>query len=177
MTTDAASPAAELTIRPMVEGDLDAVLEMERTIYSQPWSLTIFCDELSQTGRVYAVALVDGCLVGFGGVMLVGEEAHVTTLAVEPAARRHRIGTRLMLHLVERMLEMGARHLTLEVRMSNRAAQRLYTRFGMAPVGVRKAYYVDEDALIMWATGVDSEEYQARLGEIRHRLQGGGGHG
>jgi [ribosomal protein S18]-alanine N-acetyltransferase len=163
--------AAELTIRPMDPRDLDAVLEMERAIYPQPWSRPIFDDELRQPGRVYVVALADGALVGYAGVMLVADDAHVTTLAVDPAARRDRIGTRLMLYLVERVLQMGARHLTLEVRMSNRAAQRLYSRFGMAPVGVRKAYYVDEDALIMWATDIDGDEYVLRIGEIRRRLE------
>ena len=171
VSTEAVVPAAALTIRPIVADDLDAVLEMERAIYPQPWSLPIFVDELRQPGRVYAVALVDGALVGYGGVMLVVDDAHVTTLAVDPAARRHRIGTRLMLHLVERVLEMGAQHLTLEVRMSNRGAQRLYSRFGMAPVGVRKAYYVDEDALIMWATDIDGDEYVERLDGIRRHLE------
>lgn len=171
VSADATLPAAELTIRPMVADDLDGVLEMERAIYPQPWSRPIFVDELRQPGRVYAVVLADRNLVGYGGVMLVGDDAHVTTLAVDPAARRYRIGTRLMLHLVERVLEMGARHLTLEVRMSNRGAQRLYSRFGMAPVGVRKAYYVDEDALIMWATDIDGEEYVQRLDGIRRHLE------
>ncbi len=171
VNAEPSSPPAALAIRPMVGDDLERVLEIEQTIYPQPWSLPIFIDELAQPGRVYAVALVDGALVGYGGVMLVVDDAHITTLAVDPSARRHRIGTRLMLHLVERALDMGARHLTLEVRMSNRSAQRLYSRFGMAPVGVRKAYYVDEDALIMWATDIDADDYVVRLDEIRRRLE------
>jgi ribosomal-protein-alanine N-acetyltransferase len=75
-----------------------------------------------------------------------------------------------MLRLVSAALEAGARSLTLEVRVSNAAAQALYRRFGMAPVGVRKAYYVDEDALIMWAHEIDSDEYAQRLDAIAAEL-------
>lgn len=104
--------------------------------------------------------------------MLIGEDAHVTTLAVEESERRLRLGTRLMLDLVECSLERGARHLTLEVRLSNTGAQRLYSRFGMAPVGVRKAYYRDEDALVMWATEIDGDDYADRLRRIKEALDG-----
>jgi ribosomal-protein-alanine N-acetyltransferase len=166
-----ASPAArQLTLRPMVDADVGAVAALEEAIYSQPWSAGVFTDELRQQGRAYVVAVVDRELVGYGGLMVVGDDAHVTTLAVDPAARRHRLGTRLMLTLVERGLALGGRHLTLEVRMSNKSAQRLYSRFGLAPVGVRKDYYRDEDALIMWATDIHEDEYQARLARIRELI-------
>ena len=77
------------------------------------------------------------------------------------------MATRLVLELVERSLDEGARHLTLEVRVSNHGAQRLYNRFGLAPVGVRKHYYRDEDALIMWVTDVDRPDYRRIAG--RHQ--------
>ncbi|MDH3518576.1 MAG: ribosomal-protein-alanine N-acetyltransferase, partial [Acidimicrobiia bacterium] len=73
----------------------------------------------------------------------------------------------------EAALAGGARSLTLEVRSSNKAAQALYRRFGMAPVGVRKQYYRDEDALIMWAHEIDGDDYTARLDGIRSSLIGG----
>ena len=145
-------------IRPMHLADLDRVLNLERSVYPHPWSEGIFRDELAAPGRVYLVAEVD-----------------VTNIAVDPGRRRGKVATRLMLELVDRGLAGGARHLTLEVRASNRSAQRLYTRFGMAPVGVRKDYYIDEDALIMWVTDIDRPEYAARIAAIRARM--GDSHG
>lgn len=169
-----ASPTAQsLTIRPMEVGDIAAVADLEAAVYPQPWAPAVFEDELRQPGRVYLVAVGEGAIVGYGGLMVVLDDAHVTTLAVNPDARRHRLGTRLMLDLVEHGLALGGRHLTLEVRMSNTGAQRLYSRFGLAPVGVRKDYYRDEDALIMWATDIHEDDYQARLADIREMLDGG----
>ncbi len=165
-----APTAPTLVIRPMSDGDVAAVVALEQLIYPQPWSLGVFRSELRENGRVYRVATLGGRLVGYGGMMLVADDAHVTTLAVDPGARRHRVGTQLMLELVDAGLAHGARHLTLEVRMSNKGAQHLYAKFGMAPVGVRKDYYRDEDALIMWATDIDSPEYAARLADIREQL-------
>jgi ribosomal-protein-alanine N-acetyltransferase len=77
-----------------------------------------------------------------------------------------------MLHVSREALAAGANSLTLEVRVSNRSAQALYQRFGMAPVGVRKRYYKDEDALVMWVHDIDSSEYRARLEEIEASLSG-----
>jgi ribosomal-protein-alanine N-acetyltransferase len=91
----------------------------------------------------------------------------VTTLAVACEARRRGLGTHLMLALVEAAVAAGSSHLTLEVRVSNEAAQRLYRRFGFETVGLRRHYYRDEDALIMWAMDVDSAEYARRLAQIR----------
>lgn len=167
-----ASSVPQLTIRPMETADVESVLGLEEEIYPQPWSRQIFEQEMMQPGRVYRVAQVGGDIVGYGGCMVVVDDAHITTLAVRPSARRHRLGTRLMLDLVAAALEMGARHLTLEVRMSNRTAQQLYSKFGLAPVGVRKDYYRDEDALIMWATDIDAPEYALRLSAIEEALRG-----
>jgi ribosomal-protein-alanine N-acetyltransferase len=113
----------------------------------------------------------DGEILGYGGLMLIEEDAHITTLAVVPGFRRLRLGTRLLLTLVERAVGGGARHLTLEVRATNTDAQRLYERFGFAPVGKRKGYYAGEDAIVMWALDIDAEEYSLRLGEIRSELE------
>src|SRR4029078_12904752 len=88
--------------------------------------------------------------VGYAGVMISFEDAHVTTIAVDPAWHRRGIATRLMGALASESLVRGAHNLTLEVRMSNKGAQEMYRRFGFAPVGVRKNYYENvEDALVM----------------------------
>ena len=76
-----------------------------------------------------------------------------------------------MLALVDAALAAGARYLTLEVRVSNEGARRLYQRFGFAPVGVRKDYYRDEDALVMWATDIDGDGYAERIASIREMLE------
>jgi ribosomal-protein-alanine N-acetyltransferase len=157
--------------RPMTVADIPHVLELERDTFPQPWSEGIFRDELSLADRVYVLAERDGEMVGFAGLMLVEEDAHVTTLAVRSEAREGGLGTRLMLELVRAGLEKGARNLTLEVRATNEGAQRLYSRFGMAAVGVRKHYYRDDDAVVMWATDIDQPDYAARLEEIRFGLE------
>ena len=159
-------------IRPMRHTDVPAVSELERVIYPQPWSLRVFFDELALSNRSYVVATDDGGgLLGYAGLMHVDPDAHVTTLAVDPEARRDRIGTRLMLALVDEAYRRDARNLTLEVRMSNAAAQRLYQRFGLAPVGLRKNYYRNEDALVMWALDIDGDEYRRRVSDIRADLE------
>lgn len=162
---------SDIAIRQMLRSDIPAVAELEADIYPQPWSPRVFFDELAMDSRSYVVATEDGHIVGYGGLLLVEDDAHITTVAVARKARGHMVGKRLMLSLVDRSLESGARHLTLEVRVSNEAAQRLYERFGFRPVGRRKNYYRDEDALVMWATDIDTDEYGMRLTDIRSSIE------
>jgi [ribosomal protein S18]-alanine N-acetyltransferase len=161
---------ATIGLRAFTPDDIVAAEAIERAVYPQPWSARVFADELEQSNRVYLALDVDDHLAGFGGLMLVGDEAHITTVVVAPEHRQGRLGTRLMLGLVGAAVDHGARSLTLEVRTSNLAAQALYRRFGMAPVGVRKQYYRDEDALIMWVHDIDTDDYAARLDVIREDL-------
>ena len=155
-----------ILIRPVAVTDLSSVLRIEEATYPTPWTEGIFRDELAAPGRVYLVAEAGDDVVGYAGLMLVLPEAHVTSVTVDPTRRGSRIGTQLMLRICEEALAAGANSLTLEVRVSNRNAQALYQRFGMAPVGVRKRYYKDEDALVMWVHDIDSPEYRDRLQEI-----------
>lgn len=156
-----------IRFRRMTVADVQIVLELERATYPQPWSEGVFLDELSRSDRVYLVADSAGIIVGFCGLMLVDVDAHVTTLTVRPESRQAGLGTKLMLELISAGLDMGARNLTLEVRATNTGAQRLYEKFGMAAVGVRKHYYRDDDAVIMWVTEIDQPEYGQRLDRIR----------
>ena len=160
-----------VTFRSMGVDDIPAVVALARATFPQPWSEGIFHDELARHDRVYILAEVAGEMVGYAGLMLVDDDAHVTTLAVRSDIRSVGLGTRLMLQLVDAGLVRGARNLTLEVRSTNQGAQRLYERFGMAAVGVRKHYYRDDDAVIMWATDIDRDEYATRLAEIRKSLE------
>lgn len=160
-----------LKYRSMSEDDLPAVTALERATYATPWSEQVFRDELAQPDRIYLVAFDGGALAGYAGLMMVGPEAHVTTVAVDDDWKGKRVGTALMLRLVDGAIVNGAAHLTLEVRASNVIAQDLYRRFGMAPVGVRKNYYQNEDALIMWAHDIGGPEYGERLAQIREGLR------
>jgi ribosomal-protein-alanine N-acetyltransferase len=150
------------SIRRLTLGDLETVVAMEAASQPAPWSEGVFRDELAAENRIYLAAEEDD-VVGFGGVMLVGDEAHVTNLLVDPTWRRRGIGMDLMRELIDAAVSEGARHITLEVRSENDAARRLYARLGLAPVGVRKGYYGDDDALILWAHDIDGPEYRARL--------------
>ena len=154
-------------IRAMSRSDVPTVATLERDIYPQPWSARVFFDELGHANRSYVVATESDEILGYGGFMLVETDAHITTLGVAPGWRRRKLGTRILLALVERAVGRGARHLTLEVRATNTDAQLLYERFGFSPVGKRKGYYQGEDAIVMWALDVDAEEYGTRLDDIR----------
>jgi ribosomal-protein-alanine N-acetyltransferase len=106
--------------------------------------------------------------------MLVQDDGHITTLAVDPAWHRHKLGTRLLLALTDAAVERGVKNLTLEVRISNQPAQELYRRFGFVPAGIRKGYYVEtnEDALVMWANDVDTADHEARLEALARTITG-----
>ena len=160
-----------ISVRSMSPSDVSSVHRMERSIFPDPWSEQAFRDELGQENRSYVVAEdPSGTIVGYAGLLQVAGEAHVTTIAVAAEARGRKLGTRLMLRLIEDAVAGGARHVTLEVRMTNQSAQEMYRTFGMAPVGIRRKYYGDEDGLIMWVHDIHSREYHARLDEIRSRL-------
>lgn len=149
---------AVISIEPMVESDVVSVATLEGSHQPNPWSEQVIRDELAAPGRIYLVAREEE-IVGFGGVMLVADEAHVTNLLVDPGQRGKGLGRRLMVELIRRSVDMLARHLTLEVRSQNTAARRLYASLGLAPVGVRPSYYGDDDALILWAHDIDKPEY------------------
>ena len=158
-------------IRAMSRSDVPTVATLERVIYPQPWSARVFFDELGHANRSYVVVTEGDEILGYGGFMLVESDAHITTLGVAPGRRRRKLGTRILLALVERAVGRGARHLTLEVRATNTDAQLLYERFGFSPIGKRKGYYQGEDAIVMWALDVDAEEYGTRLDEIRSEIK------
>lgn len=157
-----------VSISALTPEDLDAVVAVEGESFAEPWSQDLFDGEIAKDNRSYVVAKdVRGVVCGYGGVMVIGEDAHIVTLAVAPAHRERGLGSRLLMRLIEDASRRGAHHLTLEVRDSNIAAQELYRKFGFRQAGVRKRYYRTEDAVIMWAVDIDSAAYQARLDQIR----------
>ena len=162
-------------VEPMRNRHLRAVRRIDRQVYRSPWSTALYLQELAQRdSRLYVVARVQRTIVGYGGLMVVFEDGHVTSVAVDPPWEGRSVGTRLMLALAAGGVAMGCRALTLEVRMSNDRAQELYRRFGFRPAGVRKDYYPEfgEDALVMWAHDVHLPPYQEKLAAIAATIDG-----
>jgi ribosomal-protein-alanine N-acetyltransferase len=152
---------------------LRRVLQIESKVYPRPWTAGLFLSELAQrSSRSYIVAKIAGRVVGYAGLMFLSQEAHVTNIAVDPEHHHQKIGTRLLLTLVTEALARGNDVISLEVRVSNRNAQKLYEKFGFHTVGVRKGYYVEtgEDAYVMTAERALSTDYRLRLQAIRQEL-------
>ncbi len=155
---------------------LRGVMAIERQVYPRPWSPNLFLSEMSESrNRCYLVARIDREVVGYAGMICYGDEAHVTNIAVDPMHQRHKIASRLLHDIVRQAIEMGAQAVSLEVRVTNWGAQRLYGRFGFRPVGVRKNYYqeINEDALIMWLDDVQSLAYDRKLRELMEQIPQG----
>lgn len=111
-------------------------------------------------------------LVGYGGLWLTENEAHITTIALASAHRGRNVGELLLNGLIDHALDLRATWLSLEVRVSNTVAQNLYLKYGFRPAGTRARYYTDnnEDALMMWTDPIQAPEYQNRLRELRALL-------
>ncbi|WP_419837593.1 ribosomal protein S18-alanine N-acetyltransferase [Candidatus Poriferisodalis sp.] len=182
-TAEGRTAAGQLIICPMTRTHLRDIRRIDRLVYPRPWSMSLYLDELRRGGeRVYRVACRrrphgrPAGVVGYGGFMIVAGEGHITSVAVHPECQGQRVGARLMLELHREARRIdGLEALTLEVRASNDAAQRLYRWFGYAPVGTRKNYYRDgprgrEDALVMWCHDIDGDEQGERLDGIATAL-------
>ncbi|MEO6122967.1 MAG: ribosomal protein S18-alanine N-acetyltransferase [Ilumatobacteraceae bacterium] len=163
-------PARGVVIEPMRRRDLTAIQVIERQVYPQPWSVNVFMSEIEmarQGHRHYICAHRAGLLVGYAGMMIVVDEAHITNIASDPIRQREGIGRRLLAELAWEARRRGCGALTLEVRLSNVAAQALYHQFGFEPAGIRQKYYENvEDAIVMWCRGIDTPEYAARLNQL-----------
>ncbi|MBC7344427.1 MAG: ribosomal protein S18-alanine N-acetyltransferase [Clostridia bacterium] len=132
---------------------LDDVLAIERLSFPTPWSRYAFESELKNNRySCYIVCLLSGRVIGYAGSWIIEDEAHITTLAVDPRYRGQGLGKALLSEITSRCQARGAERITLEVRPSNKIAQRLYENMGFIRVGIRRGYYTDtrEDAIIMW---------------------------
>jgi [ribosomal protein S18]-alanine N-acetyltransferase len=153
--------------------DLPAIQVIERAAFSAPWPVNAYRTEL-ETNKLahYLVVRVGAEIAGFAGLWLMVDEAHVTTFAIAPVWRRNHLAERLLVALFDVAIDRRATDATLEVRLSNLPARRLYEKFGFRPVGIRPRYYSDnnEDALIMTTEPLGSAEMVARLAERRAAL-------
>ncbi len=181
-----------LLVEPMRRSHLRDVLQIDRSVYPRPWSKSLYLDELSQPqNRLYLIARESRTVIGYVGLIAVAEQGHIASLAVSPQAQNQGVGSMLMLalhqavrnkHLPDPVQACPApvgsavaeiQHMTLEVRASNLSAQRLYSRFGYAPVGTRTGYYRGrpgqkrENAIVMWCHDIDSTEHGERLQRIK----------
>ena len=166
---------ARVVVGPMRLDDVSAVHEIERISFRTPWPAYAFEQELRGNRLAhYIVARAGERVVGFAGIWLMVDEAHVTTFGVHPDWRRQGIGRQLLLNLVELSRAIGARRMTLEVRASNEVAQALYRAYGFEEVGRRPRYYTDdgEDAIVMSTPALDDPRMQAIVATERQRLGG-----
>ncbi len=140
-----------MIFRPMVEADLEKVVEIEKASMPSPWSKELFDEELKREAAHYFVLEVEGKVAGYMGYWEAPEEAHIINLAIGPAFRNRGLGLEMMKHCMDYARERGAKLATLEVRQSNEAAQRLYEKADFRVVAIRKKYYSDnqEDAVVM----------------------------
>ena len=168
-----ARPPVAVTVEAMTVDDIPAVHRIERASFAVPWPDDAYRNELL-TNRLasYLVARAGGEIVGFAGLWVMVDEAHITTFAVDPAWRRRGVGQRLLLRLLELSNDRRAREATLEVRLSNLPARKLYEKYGFRPVGIRPRYYSDngEDALIMTTDPLASAGMRDRIARLRDQL-------
>ena len=162
-------------IEPMTDGDVKDVLRIEQQSFSTTWPTNAFYQELHENKLAhYYVARAGDRIVGYGGIWVILEDSHITTIAVSPEYRGRRYGELLLLHLLDQAMARGASWMTLEVRETNTVAQTLYRKYGFTTVSTRKGYYSDnnENALVMWAGNLKSEIYKNRIRALRAALLG-----
>lgn len=148
---------------PMTGEHIDDVLAVEEACFSIPWTKKDFEKEIYENKlAIYKVALLENRVVGYAGMWHVVNEGHITNVAVLEDCRKKKIGSALMEQMIETAEQKQMIGITLEVRISNLAAQKLYIKYGFRPEGFRKKYYVDtkEDAVIMWKYFPVYEDYE-----------------
>lgn len=165
----------KLKIQPMQKSDVDEVLKIEEMAYGEHhWSKDSFYGELSNDLAHYYCAFdSEDNLVGYAGAWGIIDEAHITTIAVKPELRRKKIGEMLLVRILEDCYKNEIKYITLEVRVSNTAAIKLYEKYGFKSLGTRKGYYQNnnEDALIMWTENIFWDKfkllYQANIEKLK----------
>lgn len=161
-----------VAIRRMRLEDIDAIVELDKKCFPTPWSASAYITEAHNPSAYYVAAWADDTLAGYAGMWLIMDEAHITTIGVDPGYRGRKIGEQILVNLIEHAIKNGATRATLEVRKHNLVAQSLYTKYGFQTVAVRKGYYTNnnEDALVMWTNGMDQPDYLRTLAQNVERL-------
>lgn len=141
-----------MTIESMTVDDIAQVAEIERQIFSIPWSEKAFRNSMESDNTIYIVAKENDNVAGYAGMYLSFEEGNITNVAVNPLSRRKGIGEKIVRDILNRAYEKGVRDVFLEVRETNSVAIALYEKIGFKEEGIRKNFYDKprENALIMW---------------------------
>jgi len=159
----------------MTVADIPRVVQIEQVSFATCWPPNAFANELNDNRLAhYFVGLINGEIVAYGGIWVILEDSHITTIAVHPDYRGRRLGERMLIHLLDEAIERGASWITLEVRESNQVAQKLYRKYGFTNVSTRRGYYSDnnENAVVMWAGNLRGDLYRNRLRALRATLDG-----
>ena len=163
-----------LDIAPMVLDDIPEILKIEERSFVSTWPPNAFVNELRDNKLAhYFTGRLDGRIVAYGGIWVILEDSHVTTIAVHPDVRGQRLGEEMLVHLLDQAIERDASWVTLEVRESNEVAQKLYRKYGFTIVSTRRGYYSDnnESALVMWAGNLKGALYASRLAALKAALR------
>lgn len=162
-----------VTVRRASIADLAAIMEIEVMAYSSPWHTQTMRSELEADPerKVYLVVEVDGWMAGYIGSHVFAGEMHIATVAVSPRYQRMGLGELLLLTMLLYAVEHGCDYVTLEYRISNRAAEQLYQKVGFIPVRVRTGYYIDngEDAIVAEITNLRGSRYRKKLDRLFDR--------
>lgn len=150
-----------ISIELMQSADCETVAALDVLCFPAPWTVSAYYTEVHNPSAYYIVARSDGRIVGYAGMWLIMDEAHITTLGVDPEFRCMKIGERVLIHMLDEAISRGARRATLEVRRGNLAARDLYAKYDFHIVAIRKGYYANnnEDALVMWVDDMLSPEF------------------
>ncbi len=156
----------------MQREDVTRVMEIERQCFTTPWSESAYLTELANRSAHYIVARIGDKIVGFSGMWIIIDEAHITTIGVDPDYRGRKIGEQILFSMLEEAHRRRARRATLEVRESNNVAQGLYRKYGFVAAAIRRGYYSDnnENAIVMWVDDIHSPDYQRCFSELKQRL-------
>ena len=159
----------------MQKADVDSVMLIEEKAYGEHhWSKDSFYGELSNDlAHYYSAFDMNENLVGYAGTWQVLDEAHITTLAVAPEFKRKKIGEALLIKSIKDCYKNEIKYVTLEVRVSNDAAIKLYEKYGFKSLGSRKGYYQNnnEDALIMWTENIFWDKFKLKYNENIEKLK------
>ncbi len=166
---------SEIYITRMSKEDIEDVAIVEAEAYGKHhWTKSSFYDEMSNNLAKYYVAKTSsGKLTGYAGTWHIIDEGHVTTIAVKNEYQRNHIGEALISQIIDDCYKDGVKYLTLEVRVSNNPAIKLYEKYGFQSLGTRKGYYQDnnEDALIMWTENIFYDKFKQKYKENTARLK------
>ncbi len=166
-----------LSIVPMQAADVRAVTRIEALSFTTSWPPSAFHSELNDNKLAhYFVGRAgdphEGAIVAYGGIWVILEDSHITTIAVHPDWRGKKYGEQLLVRLLKEAIARGASWITLEARESNIVAQNLYRKYGFVIVSTRRAYYSDngENAVVMWAGNLRGDLYRNRLAALERAL-------